>query len=78
LIPIWYTLVDAIYNKDANVFAYPVLVALIYLVMGFYAHAWHPGWVVFLSIPIYYYCVSYIQSLMRSKKTGKDDDIIDV
>ncbi|MEG2087609.1 MAG: hypothetical protein RR022_05360, partial [Angelakisella sp.] len=32
--------------------AYPVLCALIYLVMGFGFHWWHPGWIIFLTIPL--------------------------
>jgi transcriptional regulator with XRE-family HTH domain/uncharacterized membrane protein len=78
LIPLWYTLVDAIYKKNANIFAYPVLAILLYLVMGFYALVWHPGWVIFLTIPIYYSIVSYFRSLKYGKKTENDDDVIDV
>lgn len=81
LIPIWYSLVEAIHKKNANVFAYPVLAVLVYLVLGFYVNAWHPGWVIFLTIPIYYPIVSYLRSLGRGKKiekTDRDDDIIDM
>ena len=34
--------------------SYPVLCALIYLFLGFVWNLWHPGWIVFLTIPIYY------------------------
>ena len=34
--------------------SYPVLCALIYLLIGFLCNLWHPGWLVFLTIPIYY------------------------
>lgn len=34
--------------------SYPVLCALIYLLIGFLWNLWHPGWLVFLTIPIYY------------------------
>lgn len=54
LIPVATTLTNAIYKKNANVFAFPVLITAIYLVMGFLWKLWHPGWVVFLLIPIYY------------------------
>ncbi len=30
------------------------VVIIAYLVMGFLLHLWHPGWLVFLIIPIYY------------------------
>ncbi|MCL2254653.1 MAG: helix-turn-helix domain-containing protein [Lachnospiraceae bacterium] len=76
LIPIWYTLVDAVHKKNAHIFAYPVVAVLAYLLIGIYMGAWHPGWVVFVTIPIYYTFVSYIRSLKRANK--KDDDIIDM
>ena len=34
--------------------AYPVIVVLIYLVLGLTFNLWHPGWLVFLTIPIFY------------------------
>ena len=48
---------DAIFAKDLRKFAYPVFVVFVYLllcvwVLGF--SLWHPLWVIFLSIPIYY------------------------
>jgi len=35
-------------------FPYPVLVTLAYLVLGFVFGAWHPGWIIFLTIPLFY------------------------
>ena len=35
-------------------FPYPVLVTIIYLAIGLILNKWHPGWLVFLTIPIYY------------------------
>ena len=29
----------------------PVMITLIYLVLGFAFHLWHPGWLIFLAIP---------------------------
>lgn len=40
-------------KKDRSV-PYPVLVTFIYLVLGFFLNLWHPGWVIFLTIPLYY------------------------
>ena len=33
---------------------YPVLVVVAYLVLGFVFHLWHPGWIIFLTIPLFY------------------------
>ncbi|RKI90507.1 XRE family transcriptional regulator [Parablautia intestinalis] len=54
VIPIWNSLVVAIERKNANCFAYPVLVTLIYLCLGWFYDAWHPGWIIYLTIPVYY------------------------
>ena len=35
-------------------YPYPVLVTLLYLVLGFVFHLWHPGWLIFLTVPLYY------------------------
>ena len=35
-------------------FPYPVFLTLCYLWLGFAFHLWHPGWLMFLTIPIYY------------------------
>lgn len=73
LVPIWYSLVEAIEKKNAHCFAYPVLATLVFLCLGFFWFAWHPGWVVFLTIPLYYALVSYFQSLIHGrKKCGTD------
>ena len=33
---------------------YPVLVTMAYLVLGTVFHQWHPGWMIFLTIPLFY------------------------
>ena len=33
---------------------YPILITGLYLFLGFFFHLWHPGWLVFLTIPIFY------------------------
>ncbi|MBQ2954187.1 MAG: helix-turn-helix transcriptional regulator [Clostridia bacterium] len=35
-------------------FPYPLFVTIAYLVLGIYFHMWHPGWIIFLTIPLYY------------------------
>lgn len=35
-------------------FPYPVLVTLVYLAIGLIAGKWHPWWLLFLTIPLYY------------------------
>lgn len=33
---------------------YPLVITAVYLILGFCFHAWHPGWLVFLTIPLHY------------------------
>ena len=33
---------------------YPILITGLYLVLGIFFHLWHPGWLLFFTIPIYY------------------------
>lgn len=37
-----------------NQFPYPVFLALLYVCLGFAGGWWHPAWLLFLTIPIYY------------------------
>lgn len=41
-------------------FAFPVLVTLVFLALGFFGGWWHPGWLVFLTIPLYYSVVDIV------------------
>ncbi|MCI5956780.1 MAG: hypothetical protein MRZ54_07340 [Clostridiales bacterium] len=33
---------------------FPLMITALYLVLGFLFHLWHPGWLVFLTIPLRY------------------------
>lgn len=46
-------------------FPYPVFVALLYLCFGFAFDLWHPGWLVFPTILIYYPIVNWIYGSRR-------------
>lgn len=41
---------------------FPVLLALIYLLLGFAGGWWHPGWLIFLTIPLYYCLPNAVRS----------------
>lgn len=71
---VWFALptvssfIEAIAYKDAKKFAYPVLVTGIYLTIGMYLGLWHPGWVLFVSIPFYYFIVDFLRAIMRNAR----------
>lgn len=70
-IPIFSSLLDAIYKKKYENFVYPILVVFIYLLFGFLynmgklsiASWWHPFWFLFLTIPLYYMIGDCIKKL---------------
>ena len=35
-------------------FPYPIWVTAAYLILGFMFGMWHPGWIIFLTIPLFY------------------------
>lgn len=44
----------------ALMFPYPVLCVLLYLILGFAFGLWHPCWIIFLTIPFYYWIVNVV------------------
>ncbi|NHM13442.1 helix-turn-helix domain-containing protein [Xiamenia xianingshaonis] len=45
-----------------STFPYPVFVAILYLCLGFLFGLWHPGWLLFLTIPLYYWAAKTIEA----------------
>lgn len=43
-------------------FPYPVLCVIVFLAVGFLFGMWHPGWIVFLTIPLYYWIAHIIEN----------------
>ena len=62
LIPAYYGVVVSLSRKKENAstqtvlknFPFPTVVIIVYLCLGFFLHLWHPGWLIFLLIPLYY------------------------
>jgi len=65
-IPIYYILIQmhkaSSFKKKANIFPYPIICLLFYLTLGFDYNLWHPMWLLFLTIPIYYTVVNGIKT----------------
>lgn len=53
-IPLFYTGIIAAEKKKPVIFCYPVLVLIVFLLLGFLKSMWHPAWILFLTIPIFY------------------------
>lgn len=41
-------------ERKRAAFPYPLWVTVAYLLLGFVFHMWHPGWIIFLTIPLIY------------------------
>lgn len=60
--------IKAIRKKRVNKFNYPVLVTLIYLFLGLATpHIWHPTWILFVSIPLFYIIANAIDGHFKKK-----------
>ena len=61
-LPIYYRIATACKANGKKAFAallpIPEFIVLLYLMCGFFAHAWGTMWVLFLIIPIYYWVIS--------------------
>lgn len=56
LIPLYYSLCEAIEKKNMNCFAYPVLIVGVYLLLGFlHTPYFRTCWVIIFTIPVYYF-----------------------
>lgn len=67
-IPVYYSLVESIYNKKFSSFAYPVFAAFLFLVFGCYFDNWHPSWIIFVTVPIYYSIAAALDKRIKSSK----------
>lgn len=51
------------FSKRKVSFPYPVFVTLVYLILVFGFHLWRLGWLVFLTIPLYY----WVRDIIRNR-----------
>ena len=49
-------------------FPFPVLVVAAYMLIGFLTGVWHPTWMLFFTIPLYYYIVSWVENGKNGEK----------
>ena len=63
MIPVIITAIEAFRSKNPSVFCYPVLMVVLFCGLGLGAHIWHPTWILFITIPLYYIiCEAYKKS----------------
>lgn len=55
---------DYVYEDNHAVFLdFPValVITIVYILVGTFWHAWHPGWILFLIIPLWYSLISAVE-----------------
>lgn len=57
---------ESIKTRDANKFAYAIMATMIYLFIGLNFYLWHPTWVIFLTIPLYYIVVGFFKKRVNN------------
>lgn len=70
IIPIVESIITAVRTKKPSLFAYPILVTAIYLTIGMFMEIWHPTWILFLTIPIYYVVADAFKQRKEEKATN--------
>ena len=63
---------EAIFKKQITKFLYPVLMVATYCFIGMQFDIWHPTWILFVSIPLFYVIANPIDKYIF--KTIKEDD----
>jgi len=69
-IPVYSSIIECIRVKRITPFCYPVFVTFIFLLFGMLYSVWHPLWVIYLTIPIFY---SVAPEIDKAKKRDKTD-----
>ncbi len=70
-IPLYYLVCLAVKKKNVLWFfncIVPSLCIAGYLLLGFLGGWWHPGWVIFFAVPVYYQTVSAVKKYKEEKK----------
>lgn len=63
------SVIEVILRKRLTLFAYPIFVTFVFLFLGLVTpEIWHPTWLVFISIPVYYLIANYIDAVCFKHK----------
>lgn len=71
LIPVFGSIFECARKHRVHYFAYPVFVAGIYCFLGLAFGLWHPLWVIFVTIPVFYGIANPIDKVLKKKYPSK-------
>lgn len=67
LVPVYYSVIEAVRARDISKFAFPVLAIGVYMAVGILMHIWHPTWLILLTIPLFYCIAEWIKKSINAK-----------
>jgi len=71
------SIVEMFLRKKVSAFALPIAATVVFIAIGMLTGIWHPTWVAFLSIPLFYGVVCPIEKRLKTKYEVIDDDDFD-
>ena len=77
LIPVVSSVVEIVFYKKIAGFGYPSLIVAVYCAVGMIFGVWHPTWIMFVSIPIFYIVAGKIDRVTRSWDYEAIEDALD-
>ena len=76
LIPVIPSICIMIYKRKITAFCYPMAIAAAYCGFSMYYNLWHPLWILFLTIPVFYIVFCPIDKLITKIKMMKINNSI--
>ena len=74
LVPVFLSsIISCIKKRRFTPFAFPVLVAFVYLTIGMYLNIWHPTWIIFFAVPLFYTLAGPLDKAIADKRGEKID-----
>lgn len=78
-IPLIGSIIEMIEHRSVSKFAYPIFVTAVYLFLGMAGtldiipnfNGWHPYWILFITIPVYYICAEEIDKNIHRHDKNK-------
>ena len=71
--PVLTSVISCVKNRRVSHFLYPLLATIVFLTLGVYADLWHPAWIAFLTIPVFYMIADPIDRATASRRNEPED-----
>ena len=72
--PVVSSVIDVFYYKNIKKLNIVFIAIMVYIPLGMLKDLWHPGWVVFLIIPVFYIFATIVNNVFGIKDDEEDDD----